>query len=130
MASWDNATRVSKRATIERATCLTTVGIEVQGVKKRAILVDHVGVPTDALNGFASGQFSGKKELHAAADDERVFVLQVQASQFGEIAPRPVAHVPMVTIPNRLSTCKSQANGEFCRAVLPVHVGAFYERLW
>lgn len=67
------------------------------------ILVDHTGMRTDALDGFPGGQFSREKALHASADEEAFFVLQVQAGQYGEIAGGPVVHVSMVGNPAVLS---------------------------
>lgn len=73
----DGAMGVSMGATLEQAVRLTAVVMEIGGVERSRMLVDYVGMPADALDGFASSQISGKKLLHAPADDEGFFVLQV-----------------------------------------------------
>ena len=63
------------------------------------ILVDHAGMGQDVLDGFPRGQLSREKTLHAPADEEGFFVLQVEAGQYGEIARGPVAHVSKMGVP-------------------------------
>ena len=60
-------------------------------------------MPTDARDRFPSGQLSREKALHASTDEEGFFVLLVQTSQYGEIAPGSVTQVSMVRIPAALS---------------------------
>ena len=60
------------------------------------ILVDHTGMPADALDGFPRGQLTREKALHASADEEGLFVLQVQACQYAKVVRGPITHTCMV----------------------------------
>ena len=84
----------------------------MRSVDSIRILVDHPGMPADALGGFPRGQLSREKALHASTDEERFFILQVQARQYGEIAARTVTHMYIVRIPGALSIHISQQYGE------------------
>ena len=72
-------------------------------VDRVRILVDHIRMETDALDSLPRGHLPREKAVHASADEEGILVLHVQAGQYGEIAPRPVIHMSIVTIPAALS---------------------------
>ena len=60
------------------------------------IFVAHAGVPTGLVDGFPRGQLSREKAMYASTDEEGLLVLQVQASQYGEVASGAVIHVSVV----------------------------------
>ncbi len=77
-------------------------------------LVTYAGIPTDALDGFPCGQLFREKALHAASDEEGLFVLQVQAGQYVKVVLGPVTHMSMVRIPASVSMRISHGNSEKC----------------
>ena len=83
-------------------------------VDRIRILVEHAGIPTDALDGLPCGQLSREKALHAASDDEGLFVLQVQTSQNVKVVLGPVTHMSIVRISAALSMSKWGGKSQVC----------------
>ncbi|MCY4428970.1 MAG: hypothetical protein OXC11_01065, partial [Rhodospirillales bacterium] len=92
-----------------------------RSVDRIRILVVYTGMSADALDSLPRGQFSCKKTLHAAADEEVFFVPQVHACQYVQVVPGPSAHVSMVTIGAAMSMAISRAFGDICDRGIPGH---------
>ena len=86
----------------------------MRSVDHSRTLVVQAGMPADALDGLTRGQFSCEKTLHAPADEEVFFVLQVQACQDVQVVLGAFAHVSMVTIGAAMSMAISRAYSDIC----------------
>lgn len=108
----DHGKRVSKTATRGQAARKRAVDSGMQLVDRIRILVEHLGMSTDALDGFPCGQLSREKALYASTNDEGLFVLQVQTSQYGKIAQGPATHRSMLRIPAAQSIREFEQNSD------------------
>lgn len=81
-------------------------------VVRERIVVPDVRLKKNSFDGLVRSNLTRSELLDAAADDERLFVLQIQPRQHENIRIGPIKHGTIVTIFVRLSMFETGRNRE------------------